>query len=65
LAPRSHGSGAFAAESLTGRYACWWTHDERERLMGSDDDPGSRDTKFAFTGMALVIFVLIVVSILS
>jgi hypothetical protein len=64
LALRSHGSGAFAAESLTGRYACRWTHDERE-LMGSDDDPGSRDTKFGFTGMGLLIFVLIVVSILS
>jgi hypothetical protein len=30
-----------------------------------DDDPGSRDTKFAFIGMALLIGVLIVVSILS
>jgi hypothetical protein len=33
--------------------------------MGTDDDPGSRDTKFASTGMGLLIGVLIVVSILS
>jgi hypothetical protein len=37
----------------------------KERLMGTDDDPGARDMKYAFTGMALLIGALIVVSILS
>jgi hypothetical protein len=37
----------------------------KERLMGTDDDPGSRDMKYAFTGMALLIGALIVVSILA
>jgi hypothetical protein len=32
--------------------------------MGTDD-PGRRDTRFAFSGMALLIGVLIVVAILS
>ena len=36
----------------------------KERLI-NEEDPASRDVKFAYTGMALMIAALVLVSILS
>jgi hypothetical protein len=33
--------------------------------MGNDADPGTRDLKFAYTGMGLIVLALIIATILS